>query len=89
MIEVISDASSAQDKVRLRELYWQAGVREYWLVDARGDQPAFSILRHAARGYVGARKQAGWVKSAVLDKSLRLTQETDADGYPEYTLLVR
>lgn len=89
VIEVVSDSSVRKDLVRLRELYWQAGVREYWLVDARGDILTFNILRHTAKGYVTTRKQAGWIKSAVLDHSFQLTQEADADGYPEYTLSVR
>ncbi|HVS35819.1 MAG TPA: Uma2 family endonuclease, partial [Gemmataceae bacterium] len=89
VVEVVSDASVQKDTVRLRDLYWQAGVREYWLVDARGDQPTLNILRHTAKGYVGARKQAAWIRSGVLDKSFQLAQEIDADGYPEYTLLVR
>jgi Uma2 family endonuclease len=89
VIEVVSDGSVPKDTVNMRDLYWQAGIREYWLVDVRGDVLLFDILRYAAKGYVATRKQAGWMKSLVLNKSFRLTQEADADGYPEYTLSVR
>jgi Uma2 family endonuclease len=88
-LEVVSDSSVYKDTVRLRELYWQAGVREYWLVDARKKPLTFEILRHTAKGYVAARKQGGWLKSAVFGKSFRLTQATDELGHPAFTLEVR
>jgi Uma2 family endonuclease len=87
--EVLSDSSVQKDTVRLRELYWKAGVREYWLADARRDPPRFTILRTGARGFVAVRKQGGWLRSDVLGKSFRLTQHTDPLGHPAYTLEVR
>jgi Uma2 family endonuclease len=89
VLEILSTSSVHKDTVVLREAYWEAGVREYWLVDARKEPLSFEILRHTARGYVAARKQGGWVKSAVFGKSFRLTQRTDALGNPDYTLAVR
>ena len=90
VLEVVSTSSVEKDTVILRDLYWQAGIQEYWLVDARGDRIMFDILRHTAKGYVATRKQAGgWVKSNVFGKSFRLTQELDEQGNPEYTLEVR
>jgi Uma2 family endonuclease len=89
VLEVISPGSVEKDKEFLHNLYWQAQIREYWLVDARGERLAFDILRHAAQGYVPIRKQAGWLKSGVFSKSFRLTRETDELGHPEYTLAVR
>jgi Uma2 family endonuclease len=73
----------------LRELYWKAGIPEYWLVDDRGEELEFSILRHGPRGYTPVRKQGGWVKSAVFGKSFRLLRQHDEDGLLEYTLEVR
>ena len=73
----------------LHQAYWEAGIREYWLVDARKQPLRFDILRHTPKGYVATRKQAGWAKSAVFGKSFRLTQETSADGHRTYTLAVR
>jgi Uma2 family endonuclease len=89
VLEVVSDSSVTKDNVRLRELYWKAGVREFWLVDARRDPPSFDILRHTARGYAATRKQDGWVKSTVFGKSFRLTAHTNRIGNPEYSLEVR
>jgi Uma2 family endonuclease len=89
VLEVISDSSVRKDTVRLRELYWEAAIREFWLVDARHEPSTFDILRHTAKGYVATRKQAGWLRSAVFGKSFRLTQQVNASGHPVFTLAVR
>jgi Uma2 family endonuclease len=88
-LEVVSAGSVVKDTETLRELYWQAGITEYWLVDCRGDRVIFEILRHTPKGYVATRKQGGWIKSNVFGKSFRLTRRTDHLGDPEYTLEVR
>jgi Uma2 family endonuclease len=89
VLEVVSQSSVRKDLVILRDLYWQAGIREYWVVDARGERLRFDILRHAAKDYVATRKQAGWLCSEVFGKSFKLTAQRDDLGYPEYTLSVR
>jgi hypothetical protein len=89
VLEVTSDSSVRKDKVTMREAYWEADVREYWLVDARKEPLTFDILRHAAKGYVATRKQDGWIKSAVFGKAFRLTQRVGAHGHREYTLEVQ
>jgi Uma2 family endonuclease len=89
VLEVISPTSVKKDTVVLRDLYDQAGVPEYWLVDGRKDTVAFDILRYTARGYVATRKQSGWLKSRVFGKSFRLTQQVDPRGNPAYNLEVR
>ncbi len=89
VLEVVSDNSVQKDTVRLRELYWEAGVREYWLVDARSDVPSFTILRHSPAGYAAVRTRAGWTKSGVFSRAFRLTARADELGDPEYKLEVR
>lgn len=89
VLEVISASSVAKDTVQLRDLYWRAGIQEYWLVDARGDRLEFDILQHSARGYLATRKLGGWLKSRVFGKSFRLTREPDAIGNPDYNLEVK
>lgn len=88
-LEVISPSSEEKDTVVQRDLFWRAGVREYWLVDSRAEEPALEILRHTARGYVTTRQQAGWVKSVVFGKSFRLRQSVNPIGNAEFTLEVR
>jgi Uma2 family endonuclease len=86
VLEIVSPTSVRKDTVVLRKLYWEAGIPEYWLVDARGERPAFDILKRGRQGYTAARKKDGWVKSAVLNHAFRLTCQSDAAGHPEYTL---
>jgi Uma2 family endonuclease len=89
VLEVVSTSSVRKDTEVLREAYWEAGVKEYWLVDARKEPLSFDILRRTARGYVANRKQAGWVKSHVFGKSFRLVQGLDARRLPTFRLEVR
>ena len=49
VLEVVSDSSVEKDIDVLMDLYWKAGIREYWLVDARGERIEFKILCHTAR----------------------------------------
>jgi Uma2 family endonuclease len=85
VMEIVSKSSEHKDFIVLRQAYWDAGIREYWLVDARKEL-RFDILRHTARGYVATPKKNGWVKSAVFSKSFRLTASTDRQGHPVYEL---
>lgn len=89
VLEVVSRSSVHKDTILLREAYYQAGIREYWLVDARREPLRFDLLRHGPRGYVARRRQGGWVQSAVLGKAFRLARQVDELGYPEFTLAVR
>jgi Uma2 family endonuclease len=89
VLEVISASSVGKDTDTLRELYWTAGIPEYWLVDARGVRLAFDIFRRTAKGYVATRKTQGWLKSAVFDKFFRLRRFEDERGNPDFTLEVK
>jgi Uma2 family endonuclease len=90
VLEVVSDTSVRKDTVDLRELYWKAGIPEYWLIDARGDTVRFDILKHGPKGYTPTRRQAGgWLRSNVFDRSFRIVQEPDPLGDPLYTLEIR
>lgn len=88
-LEVVSRSSVHKDTVILRKAYWEAGIREYWLVDAGSEPVQFEILRHSARGYVATRKHEGWIKSQVFGKSFRLIQDAAPKGNPDFTLQVR
>ncbi len=89
VLEVVSNSSVAKDTEILPDLYWRAGIPEYWLVDARGETLRFDIFRHGPKGYTTTRKQRGWVPSPVFGKSFRLTRTLDEDGHPEFVLDVR
>jgi Uma2 family endonuclease len=88
VMEIVSKSSEYKDTVELRQAYWEARIPEYWLVDVRKEL-RFDILRHTARGYVATKKQEGWIRSAVLGKSFRLTATMNKQGHPDYTLHVK
>jgi Uma2 family endonuclease len=89
VLEVLSTSSVRKDTDLLRVLYWRAGIREYWVVDAPGETPRFDILRHTAQGYVATEPQDGWLVSAVFGYGFRLTQQVDPLGHPQYRLEAR
>ena len=88
VIEIVSHKSVAKDTVQLPEQYFEAGVREFWLVDARSANLEFQIFRRGRKGFVRVRKDAkGCFRSDVLDGAFRLTRSRDALGLWEYDLL--
>lgn len=89
VIEIVSPSSEDKDTEWLQKYYWEAGIPEYWLIDARKPPLTFDIFRHSLRGYTAARKSGGWIKSGVLGKSFRLAEETNGMGHPDYTLQVK
>jgi Uma2 family endonuclease len=80
VLEVLGDSSANKDLVLLRRDYALAEVREYWLVDARTEKPVLEILKAGAKGFTAARKQAGWIKSAVFGRSFRLVRTKGGAG---------
>jgi Uma2 family endonuclease len=90
VLEVVSDSSERKDNQTLFEAYYDAGIPEYWLVDARGDAIEFHIYKRGAKRYSVTKTQpGGWAKSAAFGKSFRLVRGTDATGNPEFTLEVK
>jgi Uma2 family endonuclease len=89
VLEIVSDSSVKKDTKRLLKAYWDAGIKEYWLVDARGERLQFDIFHYSPKGYVATRKKDGWLKSQVFGKSFRLTRADDEFGNPRCSLEVR
>src|SRR5439155_15031310 len=52
VMEIISQSSVFKDKQKLRKAYHEAGIREYWLVDARGPEIDFQIFEWHESGFV-------------------------------------
>ncbi len=89
-IEIVSRSSEVKDTEWCMSAYFDAGVVEYWVIDARSeDDMRFDVYKRAKKEFVAVRKSAGWTKSAVLGKSFRLTHAEGADGNPEFTFEVR
>jgi Uma2 family endonuclease len=89
VLEVVSESSVKKDTIILRQAYWEAGIREYWLVDVRGEPAKFDLLKHSAKGYTHARNQDGWLKSSVFGKAFQLAQKKNVVGHTEFRLAVR
>lgn len=89
VLEVVSDSSVEKDTLLLRDAYWQAGVREYWLIDARGDELSFEILKYTPDGYQEAAKSLDWLRSETFAAEFKLTRSTNKLGQPKFVLEVR
>ena len=86
VLEIVSPTSVRKDTVRLRKLYHLADVAEYWLVDARGDEPRLEILRRTANEYVPIEPHDGWTPSPVFGRKFQLRVQLDPLRHPDYTL---
>ncbi|MEW5850707.1 MAG: Uma2 family endonuclease [Myxococcota bacterium] len=87
VVEVVSDSSTRKDLKLLRDAYALAGIPEYWLVDARGDELRFEILTLTPRGYTSQEPAAADTQtSAVLGCSLALRRVRNRVGGWRYLL---
>jgi Uma2 family endonuclease len=90
VIEIVSVSSEEVDSEWLMSAYHNAGIMEYWIIDARHkDDILFDIFKHVKKGYTTSRKQDGWVKSTVLARSFRLSRTQDKYDYPIIQLKTR
>jgi Uma2 family endonuclease len=89
VLEVVSRSSVKKDKKTLREKNHKAGISEYWLIDARGDEVDFQILIHAEDDYDPAKRSGDWQVSTVFGKRFRLRRIIDELGDVDYRLDVR
>lgn len=87
VVEIVSNRSVVKDRRDLPPVYWQAGITEFWLVDARGAELSFCIQRHGDGGYEAAVVDAdGFQHSAVFDRQFRLTRQRNRHGRWDYDL---
>jgi Uma2 family endonuclease len=81
VVEIVSDRSVTKDTVRLPVAYWRAGVLEYWLMDARGEDLLFRLHHRGPTAYFPAPADAeGFQYSAVFQRWFRLTRRRDHQG---------
>lgn len=86
-VEIVSDSTVRKDTIRLPQAYWRAGVREFWLVDARKDRLVFRIHRRGRTGWLVAKTDAaGFQASKVLGRRFRLTRRRRPQGRWVYDL---
>ena len=90
IVEIVSDSSVHKDTERLPERYWTAGVREYWLVDARSDELIFQIHHRGNAAYEPAPSDNEHFQfSRVLDSWYRFERTRNRHGRLQYRLADR
>ncbi len=89
VLEIVSKSSVRKDTKILVDRYHRGGIREYWIIDARGDDLQFTVLQHEEQGYVAAPAADGWTASRVFAREFRLDRQRDRVGGWQYTLHVR
>ena len=89
VLEIVSPSSVRKDTKLLPDLYHRAGVREYWLIDARKKKISFQILSYMPDGYEPAPVRDGWLASQVFNREFRLDRSRGVIGVWKYTLQVR
>ncbi len=89
ILEVVSPGSVTKDKKKLRKRYHRAGIDEYWLIDARGEEIDFQILIHGKDDYEPAERSGDWQTSKVFGKKFRLRRIKDELGDVDYRLDVK
>ncbi len=81
IVEIVSDASVRKDTERLPAAYFKAGIREFWLIDARKEDMLFRIHHHGPSGFEPTEVDAdGYQHSAVMDRRYRLQRSRNPKG---------
>lgn len=90
IVEIVSDSSVAKDTRRLPEAYHRAGVKEFWLIDARKEELVFQVQRNEASGFANVKQDnEGFQQSAVLQCPVRLDRERHQRGHWVYSLRMK
>jgi Uma2 family endonuclease len=90
VVEIVSDSSVRKDTTRLPGCYFAAGVREYWLADARGEIMVFQIQQRGDSTFEPVPVDAdGFQASQVLHCAYDLERKRHQRGHWAYTLRAR
>lgn len=86
--EIVSATSAIRDTKRLLRAYFDAGVSEYWIADARGDELSFTIYRRGRIGFVKTpMDRDGFRRSRVMGCRFRFDRERGPNGVWIYDLI--
>ncbi len=81
IVEIVSDASVTKDTRRLPEAYTRAGVAEFWLADARGQELLFRVHHLTDNGYQAADVDGeGYQPSTIFNSRFRLDGQRNEKG---------
>jgi Uma2 family endonuclease len=90
IVEIVSDSSVTKDTERLPQAYARAGVREFWLADARKEPLVFEIYHLVGGSFRQAEAGLeGFLRSEVFEHHFRLDGQRDADGFWKFDLVER
>ena len=89
VLEILSRSSIRKDTVVLKERYFKAGVKEYWLVDARRKERIdFQIFVRGKSGFVSQPKTGGWVSSPLFGRRFSLQRRSYEGDFWRFDLSV-
>lgn len=88
VVEIVSDSSVRKDTERLPAAYHAAGVREFWLVDARGADVRLTIHRWEPAGWATSPSPGGVCHSVVFECGFVLERSRNPQGRFVYDLTV-
>jgi Uma2 family endonuclease len=89
VMEIVSSSSVTKDTKQLRKAYHKAGIPEYWLIDARGEEILFHILVWRQSGYASTPVKNGWQQSRIFGHDFQLVRQRNHRGAWHYQLLVK
>jgi Uma2 family endonuclease len=89
VVEIVGDSSVKKDTRLLPDAYFKAGVREFWLADARREPLVFQIHRRGPAAFEPVQPDAeGFQQSSVFARRFRLDGRRDPQGMPAFDLRV-
>ena len=87
VVEIVSDSSVSKDTQRLFGDYFDGGVLEYWLVDARRTELSFQIFSRGPDEFApAATDDNGYQRSEVFGTWYRFTRHRDRHDLWRYDL---
>jgi Uma2 family endonuclease len=87
MVEIVSESSVRKDKTLLKQLYFAAGIPEYWLVDAREGRLEFTVFQRSDTEFVpSVVDEGGYRFSKTFNRSFMLERSPDPVGEDAYDL---
>ena len=90
VVEVVSNSSEHKEWERLFERYFLAGVREYWICDARKGPATLHLHLRGPQGYeVTPQAADGFARSEVLGAAVRFVSLPPRMGIVRYRLETR
>lgn len=86
VLEVVSASSVHKDNQTLRDGYYRAGVKEYWIIDGRDEDLSFAMLVRGPNSFIPVAPEGGFLSSPTFNARFALTRRRDRHGFWQYSL---